>query len=261
VGPYDLAGRRSRLTWGDGFYVTYDSDTAGNMTAIRENGAASGIGVLATFAYDDLGRRTSLTRGNGTVTSYAYEPVSRLGSLAHDFAGTTHDLTLGFTYNPASQIATNSRSNDLFAKGGHANIARAETVNGLNQLTAQGATGLTYDGRGNVSTIGAASYGYTSENRLASAPGGYVMTYDPLGRYHWIATGAQTWMQYDGGHHRGAHQWRCGAPLCSWPGHRRAAGVVRRQQHDGSPLVACRRTREHHRGKQCERCGDQRQQL
>ena len=37
----------------------------GAMTAVRENGAASGIGVLATYAYDNLGRRTQLTRGNG----------------------------------------------------------------------------------------------------------------------------------------------------------------------------------------------------
>jgi RHS repeat-associated protein len=195
---YDLAGRRTRLTWGDGFYVTYDWNPADQLTAIRENGAASGIGVLASYGYDDLGRRTSLTRGNGTVTSYGFDPVSRLSSLGHDLAGTAHDLTLGFSYNPAGQIASSTRSNDAYAWGGHHNKDVVETANGLNQLTAQGGTGLAYDGRGNVSAIGSAAYGYTSENRLATAPGGVYMTHDPLGRYHWIAAGTVTWMQYDG---------------------------------------------------------------
>jgi YD repeat-containing protein len=59
----------------------------GETTAIRESGASSGIGVLASFTYDQLGRRTSLTRGNGTVTGYTYDPVSRLGQLTQDIGG------------------------------------------------------------------------------------------------------------------------------------------------------------------------------
>ncbi|MBK6299237.1 MAG: hypothetical protein IPF48_15720 [Sphingomonadales bacterium] len=47
---YDLAGRRTRTTWPDAFYVTYDYDVTDNVTTIRENGAASGIGVLGTYA-------------------------------------------------------------------------------------------------------------------------------------------------------------------------------------------------------------------
>ena len=68
---WDLAGRRTQLTYpGAGLFVAYDYLVTGEMTAIRENGATSGVGVLATLAYDDLGRRTGLTRGNGAVTSY-----------------------------------------------------------------------------------------------------------------------------------------------------------------------------------------------
>lgn len=47
---YDAAGRRTRMTWPDGFYVTYNYDLGDEMTAIRENGAASGVGVLAISA-------------------------------------------------------------------------------------------------------------------------------------------------------------------------------------------------------------------
>ncbi|MBL7470996.1 hypothetical protein INQ17_24340, partial [Escherichia coli] len=57
---YDLAGRRARMNWWDGFYVDYDYLTTGEMTAIRENGATSGVGVLASYSYDQLGRRTGI---------------------------------------------------------------------------------------------------------------------------------------------------------------------------------------------------------
>jgi RHS repeat-associated protein len=220
---YDLAGRRTRLTWGDGFYVTYDLDVVGNVTAIRENGSTA----LGTYGYDSLGRQVSLTRGNGTVTSYAYDPVSRLSSLAHDLTGSTYDLTInGFAYNPASQITSQTRSNDGYAWNGHYNVGRAYAVDGLNRTRWAGTTLLNYDGRGNVASSGASNYGYTSENRLATAPGGHVMTYDPLGRYHWIAAaGVEPWMQYDG---------------VSIIEERGGAGVLRRYVHgpgDDAPLV------------------------
>lgn len=185
---YDLAGRMTRFTWADSNYVDYDYDVVGNVTAIRENGASSGAGLLATYAYDNLGHRTGITRGNGTVASYSYDPVSRLSSLGENFPGTTHDFTLGFTYNPASQIATNSRSNDLFAWNGYVNRNDTEIPNGLNQLTAQGSTSLTYDTRGNVSAIASTPYTYTSENRLATSPA-TSLYHDPLGRLLWSTIG------------------------------------------------------------------------
>ena len=44
---YDAGGRRTSLTYpGSGLVITYDYDTVGNVTAIRENGATSGVGVL-----------------------------------------------------------------------------------------------------------------------------------------------------------------------------------------------------------------------
>src|SRR3954470_20779416 len=133
---YDVAGRRTRLAHPDGFYVDQDWLVTGELQAIRENGATSGVGVLATYAYDDLGRRTSLTRGNGTSTSYSFDNASRLTQIADDLAGTTYDQTLGFTYNAASQIKTTTRSNDAFAWNGHYNVSRNYTANGLNQYTA-----------------------------------------------------------------------------------------------------------------------------
>ncbi|HEX8642005.1 MAG TPA: hypothetical protein VF704_12740, partial [Allosphingosinicella sp.] len=66
---YDAAGRRTQLSYpGTSLVIHYDYLYTGEMRHIRENGATSGVGVLATFGYDQLGRRSSLTRGNGTST-------------------------------------------------------------------------------------------------------------------------------------------------------------------------------------------------
>ena len=57
---------------------TYDYNVAGDLTASARTALTSGVGVLATYAYDDRGRRTLLTRGNGTSLTYSYDNVSRL---------------------------------------------------------------------------------------------------------------------------------------------------------------------------------------
>jgi len=199
---YDLAGRQTRLTWSDGFYVDYDYDAADNMTAIRENGATSGAGVLATYGYDDLGRRASITRGNGTTTTYGYDPLSQLSSLAQDLAGGAYDFTNSFTYNPAGQIWTATRSNDAYAWNGHYNVDRPYTVNGLNQATAAGPASLGYDARGNLTSSAGSAYGYTAEDELVSAPGASLL-YEPGGRQllqaYNASTGADTRFAWSGG--------------------------------------------------------------
>jgi RHS repeat-associated protein len=201
---YDAGGRRTRMTFTDGFYVTYDYHANGAMTHIRENGASSGSGVLAAYSYDGLGRMTALTRGNGVVSSYSYDPVGRLSQLSHDMGGATYDVQSNFTYNAANQILSNTRNNDVFAWNGHGNVDRNYSVNGLNQLTMAGTTGLGYDGRGNLIQSGTIGYTYDSENRLtstASANYSYGLGYDPMGRYFWNAGATLTLLFYDGSAH------------------------------------------------------------
>jgi RHS repeat-associated protein len=123
--------------------------------------------VLATFGYDQLGRRSSLTRGNGTVTGYTPDAVSRLQQLSQDLPGTSNDLTLGFAYNPAGQIASTTRSNDLYAWTGHGSGTTSTTSNGRNQIAGWVNT-LGYDSKGNVTGDGTYAYGYSSENLLTS---------------------------------------------------------------------------------------------
>jgi hypothetical protein len=106
---------------------------------------------------------------------------------------------LGFTLNPAGEIATNTRSNDIYAYTGHANANVTGTANGLNQLTSVGGVSNSHDARGNVSAIGTNSYGYSSENLLTSAPSSTTLSYDPANRlYQTAGGGTTTRFGYDG---------------------------------------------------------------
>jgi RHS repeat-associated protein len=195
---YDLAGRRTRVTWPDGFYALYDVDVTGAVTAIRENGAASGVGVLATYAYDNYGRRTSVTRGNGVATTYAYDGASLLSALTQDLASTASDQTLSFTYNASGQALTRTASNAAYVWQQPALGANNSSVNGRNQIATLNGANFSYDGRGNLTATGAASYGYDAFNRLTSA-GSATLAYDPVGRlYQTVGSGVTTRFLYDG---------------------------------------------------------------
>jgi YD repeat-containing protein len=188
---WDVAGRRTRITHPGGYYVDQDYLVTGEVAAIRENGATSGLGVIAAFTYDTRGRRASLVRGNGVVTNYNYDPASRLATLAHDLAGSSFDLSLGFTYNPAGQILSNTRSNDLYSHTLTPVGTITSTPNGLNQLTVHAGAAATHDARGNLTAEGGRTFSYSSENLLTGFTGhGRIMswTYDPLMRVYGMTT-------------------------------------------------------------------------
>ena len=196
---WDASGRRTELQWPDGFYVNYDYDTLGEMTKVRENGATSGVGVLASYTYDNLGNRIGATYGNGTTSTWTPDAMSRLSSLVQNLAGTVYDLTKSFTYNPANQIASVTSSNDAYAWNAAANVNRNYTTNGLNQYAVSGGVSLGYDARGNLTTSGSNSYTYSSENLMKTGPGSTTLTYDPLLRLYQVTQGSTTTrFAYDG---------------------------------------------------------------
>lgn len=176
---YDAVSRRTRITWPDTYYAQYDWSLYDEVTAVRENGASSGIGVLATYAYDNLGRRSTVTRGNGAGTTYGYDPVSRLTSIAHNLTGTSDDVTFTLTYNPASQIVSRVISNNAYIFG-QANQNTSYSNNGRNELTAAGASSFTYDNNRNVTNDGTRAYTYDEANRMLSA-GAAGFSYDATG--------------------------------------------------------------------------------
>lgn len=189
---YDAHGNRTRLTHPDGAFFEYAYDNLDRLFHVSENGPSI---TLASIFYDEQGRRSEIDRDTlGTTTTYGYDPMSRLESLVHDLdgSGTANDAAMGFTYNPASQIATRTLTNDAYDFP-LANSVRTYTVNGLNQytqITGGTAATLSWDANGNLTSDGATSFGYDTENRLTSASGAKnaSLSYDPLGRLYEAST-------------------------------------------------------------------------
>jgi RHS repeat-associated protein len=77
-------------------------------------------------------------------------------------------------------MTSDTRSNDAYSFTGHANANVADTINGLNQVTQTGSTGVSRDSRGNTTAIGSTSYAYTTEDRLSTG-GAATLTYNPEG--------------------------------------------------------------------------------
>jgi RHS repeat-associated protein len=194
---WDAGGRRTRVTHPDGYYSSYAFDPAGRLTGIyHANGA-----LLQAFLHDAAGRLWATVRAANNATSHGYDGISRPNSLIHDLPGTAADLALGLAYNPASQLARRTQSNDAYAWTGAYNVARGYTTNGLNQYTAAGTATFAYDANGNLTSDGSTTFTYDVENRLVAASGARTaaLRYDPLGRLYEV-TGASgtTRFLYDG---------------------------------------------------------------
>jgi hypothetical protein len=119
---YDSVGRRTRMSWPDGNYLTYDWNVASQLTHIRENAASSGTGVLAVGArlvgpvwgkaHGMVSRRTSLMRGmrNGADQGQAgCAPVElRKGSIRSGIAA-------GWTRTGAPRVRVTGQPEGLHA--------------------------------------------------------------------------------------------------------------------------------------------------
>ncbi|MBW8882587.1 MAG: hypothetical protein JF615_14535, partial [Asticcacaulis sp.] len=110
---YDANGKRSRMTWPDGFYVTYGFDDGDELTGIFENGTAQ----IAGFGYDTYGRRNALTRPNGFNDGYGFDGALRLQTQALVASGVSNTITLG--YNQANQITSRTNSNTASVRPVH----------------------------------------------------------------------------------------------------------------------------------------------
>lgn len=110
-----------------------------------------------------------------------------------------NSVSWGFTRNPASQILSETQSNDAYSWNAHAVADRTYAANGLNEYTAAGSASFCHDANGNLTADGSHVYLYDVENRLVemraqlgstcpSYTSGFTGTmvaalrYDPLGR-------------------------------------------------------------------------------
>ncbi len=185
---HDANGNRTRITYPDGAYFTYDFDGTDRFAKLSDQAGTA----LLLPAYNSRGAMASMGRpGTALDTTFGFDPAGRLSSLAFAYGTSSSNVTWGFTRNPASQLATVTRSNDAYAWTDHVNVDRFYTSNGLNQFATAGPASFTYDANGNLTSDGTTSYLYDVENRLVQVQDGSYTThlyYDPLGRLYRTTT-------------------------------------------------------------------------
>jgi len=182
---WDAAGNRTGIHYPNGYDFSYAYDAAGRLTGITDADAAE---QLFGFSWDGLGRLDVRTDPGAGGVDHGYDRADRLTSMAHTFDSGVGNVSYGFTYNPASQIATRTRSNDAYASTSGYDVTRPYGVNGLNQYVQAGSTTFGYDANGNLTRSGSTTYTYDVENRLVAASGARtaMLRYDPLGRLYEI---------------------------------------------------------------------------
>jgi len=187
---YDKNGNRTRSTYPDGTYFTYEYDGVNRPSRIRDSGGTS----LVTFGYDGQGRRESLTRTNGYGSTYDYDNASNLDYLRHNFYGASDDVTYSASFNPVGQIVSRTVSNSAFAQLIGQSASDTYVRNGLNQYTSVSGSSYTYHANGNLQSDSTSTYVYDAENRLTSATGANAATleYDPYGRLYEVTGGGTT---------------------------------------------------------------------
>jgi RHS repeat-associated protein len=192
---FDAKGNRTRLTWPDGYYVTYTYDALDRMASALENGTFT----LATYAYNPLSQRTGLTYRAGMASAYTYTNAGDLTALnINNTNGTLTNYTLGYTH--AHELNSENSSVPAYvwqpAATGRDNYTAVNTLNQYPSWTPSGGTrqAFTYDNNGNMTGGNIAgvpwAFTYDDENRLTTActpacSGGTVdatYAYDPLGR-------------------------------------------------------------------------------
>jgi RHS repeat-associated protein len=196
---YDAGSRRTALTGDQGYNAGYAYDGLNRMTTYLEGG----VWPVVQFSYDAAGQRSGAAMwvsGTSSV-SYGHDGLGRPVAIADDLAGTLSDLTTTFTYNRASQVESQERSNANYAFADRYDVSRSYTTNGLNQYNTAGPSSFTYDANGNLISDGSTSFLYDGENRLVALSGARTasLAYDPLGRLWQVsdATGTTRFL-YDG---------------------------------------------------------------
>ncbi|TCM12119.1 RHS repeat-associated protein [Novosphingobium sp. PhB165] len=216
---YDSDGKRTRITWPDGRYVTRQYDGLDRELNIRNDSGEP----LASLAYSDQGLLQLIDRpAQAYDQSFAYDAAARLSDFAITNGTAGSRAAWRLTWNAAGLVTSETRDNGAFAWLGVGNLNRNYAPNGLNQYGTAGPANFCYDANGNLTaalgTQQPAVYLYDVENRLVevraanstacpSASSGYTgalqasLRYDPQGRLYEIqgsASSSTTRFLYDG---------------------------------------------------------------
>lgn len=197
VSAFDANSNRTQLTHPDGVEFRYDFTSGGQFNRIRDDGSR----VLIDLNYNPttaLGKVSSITRFNSAPDeAFGYDEIGRLDEVYINSPNNAYDVKWLLPRNPASQIRTETQSNDQYSWDGFHAVDRAYETNGLNQYTSVSGQPYCYDANGNLTLDGQYVYLYDVENRLVEmramtntncaslSYSGQIkasLLYDPLGR-------------------------------------------------------------------------------
>jgi RHS repeat-associated protein len=92
---YYADGRRKKLVYPDGSFITYEYNSKGWLTAIKDSGTSTIVG----YEYNDAGRRTKRTLENSSFTVYDYDNADQLTNVWHrQVRGTTTNTISRYQY-------------------------------------------------------------------------------------------------------------------------------------------------------------------
>ncbi|MFC1851214.1 RHS repeat-associated core domain-containing protein [candidate division CSSED10-310 bacterium] len=193
---YDANGNRTRITYPDGYYLTYTYDVLDRLTHIYENGAT----LIAQYTYDALSRLVSLSYQNGTSVNYVYDYAGYLTSQVFNFSNETVSFT--YTYDTTSRLSSVTTSDGSFDYVLSSETDTSYTSNNLNQYDMVGGVGYSYDLNGNLTSDGTNTFIYDATNKLMSvttATQSVSFEYNALGqRASKTVDGTTTSYVYDG---------------------------------------------------------------
>lgn len=204
---FDANGNRTNMIFPDYGFAAYGWD--GLNRPVNNYSSISDWLRSYTYTLDGDRNTDNVTVGATTAsaTTFTPDPIGRLSSLARSLPNNSaFNMSISFGYNPASQIVSESRSNDAYAYTGRSNLNRSFAANGLNQYASVSSVGHCYDTNGNLTADGTSVYLYDIENRLVEkhvqgagnsncAALSYTGTvqaslrYDPLGRLYETSDG------------------------------------------------------------------------
>lgn len=201
IAAYTVTGApRTQLVYPDGKAWTQSYDATGLPLSMTDSQNQTVFGMN----YSNFGQRASLMRTLGPTTSYRYDELNRLSSLSHDFNGAQDDISYGFSYNQAKQVASVSTSTDLYDYKETGITTESRTYDGLNRDVAIAGNGG-YDTNGNLIKDATRVMVYDAYNRLISVANSptatpyMTLTYDAEGRLsRTVINNVTTSFLYDG---------------------------------------------------------------
>jgi RHS repeat-associated protein len=192
---FNTDGSRRLLRYPDLKWARYNYTTGGQFNEVRDHANVQ----IADYDYDAQGRLAKIDRNsNAPDQTWTYDPIGRMASTGWANAG-SNNVSWSFTRNPASQILSETQTNDSYSWDDQQNVTRNYVTNGLNQYTSVSGQAYCYDPNGNLTLDGQYAYLYDVENRLvemrakansncnALSYTGQLkakLRYDPQGRLH-----------------------------------------------------------------------------